>query len=79
VNYDPTVAMLVSNVALPLNFNLEYMTRNENWRVKAFSRINNLLLQQNNSTITNGVRGNTLGGGLIYRREFNSLRLRKKP
>ncbi len=79
VNYDPTVAMLVSNVALPLNFNLEYMTRNENWRVKAFSRSNNLLLQQNNSTITNGVSGNTLGGGLIYRREFNSLRARKKP
>lgn len=79
VNYDPTVAMLVSNVALPLNFNLEYMTRNENWRVKAFSRSNNLLLQQNNSTITNGVSGNTLGGGLIYRREFNSLRLHKKP
>jgi hypothetical protein len=77
VNYDPTVAMLVSNVALPLNFNLEYMTRNENWRVKAFSRSNNLLLQQNNSTITNGVSGNTLGGGLVYRREFNSLRKRK--
>jgi hypothetical protein len=55
------------------------MTRNENWRVKAFSRSNNLLLQQNNSTITNGVSGNTLGGGLIYRREFNSLRLHKKP
>jgi hypothetical protein len=79
VNYDPTVAMLVSNVALPLNFNLEYMTRNENWRVKAFSRSNNLLLQQNNSTITNGVSGNTLGGGLIYRREFNTLRPGKKP
>lgn len=79
VNYDPTVAMLVSSVALPLNFNLEYMTRNENWRVKAFSRSNNLLLQQNNSTITNGVSGNTLGGGLIYRREFNTLRPRKKP
>lgn len=77
VNYDPTVAMLVSNVALPLNFNLEYMTRNENWRVKAFSRSNNLLLQQNNSTITNGVSGNTIGGGLVYRREFNSLRIRK--
>jgi hypothetical protein len=79
VNYDPTVAMLVSSVALPLNFNLEYMTRNENWRVKAFSRSNNLLLQQNNSTITNGVSGNTLGGGLIYRREFNTLRPAKKP
>jgi len=79
VNYDPTVAMLVSSVALPLNFNLEYMTRNENWRVKAFSRSNNLLLQQNNSTITNGVSGNTLGGGLVYRREFNTLRPAKKP
>lgn len=79
VNYDPTVAMLVSSVALPLNFNLEYMTRNENWRVKAFSRSNNLLLQQNNSTITNGVSGNTLGTGLIYRREFNTLRPAKKP
>lgn len=78
VNYDPTVAMLVSSVALPLNFNLEYMTRNENWRVKAFSRSNNLLLQQNNSTITNGVSGNTLGGGLVYRREFNTLRPVKK-
>ncbi len=74
VNYDPTVAMQVSNVALPLNFNLEYMTRNENWRLKAFSRSNNLLLQQNSSTITNGVSGNTLGGGVVYRREFNTLR-----
>lgn len=77
LNYDPTVAMLVSNVALPLNFNLEYMTRNENWRIKAFSRSNNLLLQQNSSTITNGVSGNTLGGGVVYRREFNTFRPRK--
>lgn len=77
VNYDPTVAMVVSNVALPLNFNLEYMTRNENWRIKAFSRSNNLLLQQNASTITNGVSGNTLGGGVVYRREFNSFRPKK--
>ena len=74
LNYDPTVAMLVSNLALPLNFNLEYMTRSENWRIKAFSRSNNLLLQQNNSTITNGVSGNTLGGGLVYKREFNTFR-----
>lgn len=74
LNYDPTVAMLVSNLALPLNFNLEYMTRSENWRIRAFSRSNNLLLQQNNSTITNGVSGNTLGGGLVYKREFNTFR-----
>jgi hypothetical protein len=74
LNYDPTVAMLVSNVALPLNFNLEYMTRSENWRIRAFSRSNNLLLQQNSSTITNGVSGNTLGGGLVYKREFNTFR-----
>jgi hypothetical protein len=66
--------MLVSNVALPLNFNLEYMTRSENWRIRAFSRSNNLLLQQNSSTITNGVSGNTLGGGLVYKREFNTFR-----
>ena len=78
LNYDPTVAMVVSNVALPLNFNLEYMTRNENWRVKAFSRSNNLLLQQNNTTVTNGVSGNTIGGGVVYRREFNTFR-NKKP
>ncbi|MBL7812852.1 MAG: translocation/assembly module TamB domain-containing protein [Bacteroidetes bacterium] len=80
LNYDPTVAMLVSNVALPLNFNLEYMTRNENWHIKAFSRSNNLLLQQNSSTVTNGVSGNTLGAGVIWRKEFDTFRpVKKKP
>lgn len=77
LNYDPTVAMVVSSVAVPLNFNLEYMTKNENWRIKAFSRSNNLLLQQNNSTVTTGVSGNTLGLGVIYRREFDTWRWKK--
>ena len=73
LNYDPTVAMLVNSVAVPFNFNLEYMTRNENWRLKMFSRSNNVLLQQN-STTSNGVSGNTLGGGVVYRREFETFR-----
>lgn len=78
LNYDPTVAVLVNSVAVPLNFNLEYSTRNENWRLKMFSRSNNLLLQQS-GTITNGVSGNTLGGGALYRREFETFRRKKVP
>ena len=78
LNYDPTVAVLVNSVAVPLNFNLEYSTRNENWRLKMFSRSNNLLLQQSGS-ITNGVSGNTLGGGALYRREFETFRRKKTP
>lgn len=75
VNYDPTVGVLVNSVAVPINFNLEYMTRNENWRFKAFSRSSNLLLQQS-STAGSGtsVSGNTLGVGVVYRREFNTFR-----
>ena len=78
LNYDPTVAVLVSSIAVPLNFNLEYSTRNENWRLKMFSRSNNLLLQQSGS-ITNGVSGNTLGGGALYRREFETFRRKTRP
>ena len=78
LNYDPTVAVLVSSIAVPLNFNLEYSTRNENWRLKMFSRSNNLLLQQSGS-ITNGVSGNTLGGGALYRREFETFRRKTMP
>jgi hypothetical protein len=78
LNYDPTVAVLVNSVAVPLNFNLEYSTRNENWRLKMFSRSNNLLLQQSGS-ITNGVSGNTMGGGALYRREFETFRRKKTP
>lgn len=78
LNYDPTVAVLVSSVAVPLNFNLEYKTRDENWRLKAFSRSNNLILQQNNATTTNGVSGNTLGTGVLYRREFDTFKRTKK-
>jgi hypothetical protein len=76
LNYDPTVAVLVNGAAVPLNFNLEYSTRNENWRLKMFSRSNNLLLQQSGAT-TNGVSGNTLGGGALYRREFETFRRKK--
>lgn len=76
LNYDPTVAMLVNSVAVPFNFNLEYMTRNENWRLKMFSRSNNVMLQQG-STTTNGVSGNTLGGGVVYRREFETFHRKK--
>ncbi|MEY4466131.1 MAG: hypothetical protein RLZZ465_1761 [Bacteroidota bacterium] len=76
LNYDPTMAMLVNSVAVPFNFNLEYMTRNENWRLKMFSRSNNVMLQQG-STTTNGVSGNTLGGGVVYRREFETFRRKK--
>jgi hypothetical protein len=43
-----------------------------------FSRSNNLLLQQSGS-ITNGVSGNTLGGGALYRREFETFRRKKTP
>jgi hypothetical protein len=78
LNYDPTVAVLVNSVALPLNFNLEYKTSDENWRLKAFSRSNNLILQQNNATTTNGVSGNTLGTGILYRREFDTFTKKKK-
>ena len=78
LNYDPTVAVLVNGAAVPLNFNLEYSTRNENWRLKMFSRSNNLLLQQSGAT-TNGVSGNTLGGGALYRREFETFRRKKTP
>jgi hypothetical protein len=52
------------------------MTRNENWRLKMFSRSNNVLLQQG-STTTNGVSGNTLGGGVVYRREFETFHRKK--
>ena len=76
LNYDPTVAMLVNTVALPLNFNLEYKTKDENWRLKAFSRSNNLIL--NNTTTTNGVSGNTLGAGVLYRRDFDTFKREKK-
>ncbi len=78
LNYDPTVAVLVNSVAVPINFNLEYKTRDENWRLKAFSRSNNLILQNNNTTTTNGVSGNTLGTGVLYRREFDTFK-RKSP
>jgi hypothetical protein len=78
LNYDPTVAVLVNSVALPLNFNLEYKTSDENWRLKVFSRSNNLILQQNNATTTNGVSGNTLGTGILYRREFDTFTKKKK-
>jgi hypothetical protein len=78
LNYDPTVAVLVNSVAVPLNFNLEYKTRDENWRLKAFSRSNNLILQQNSATTTNGVSGNTLGTGVLYRREFDTFKKRAK-
>jgi hypothetical protein len=78
LNYDPTVAVLVNGAAVPFNFNLEYSTRNENWRLKMFSRSNNLLLQQSGS-ITNGVSGNTLGGGALYRREFETFRRKTMP
>lgn len=75
VNFDPTVSMV--GLAMPLNFNLEYKTSNENWRVRAFSRSSNMLLQQSGTT-TNGVSGNTLGTGLVYRRQFNSFRRKSK-
>ncbi len=75
LNYDPTVAVLVSSMAVPINFNLEYKTSDENWRLKAFSRSSNLLLSNG---LTNGVSGNTLGAGILYRREFETFR-RKKP
>ena len=77
LNYDPTVAVLVNSVAVPINFNLEYRTSDENWRLKAFSRSNNLILQQNNTTTTNGVSGNTLGTGILYRREFDTFKRKK--
>ncbi|MFZ9970132.1 MAG: translocation/assembly module TamB domain-containing protein [Bacteroidia bacterium] len=77
LNFDPTVSMLVNNLAVPFNFNLEYMTRNEDWKLKAFSRSSNLLLDQSGSgSIGNGVSGNTLGAGAIYRREFHTFRSR---
>ncbi len=78
LNYDPTVAVLVNSVAVPINFNLEYKTRDENWRLKAFSRSNNLILQQNTATTTNGVSGNTIGTGVLYRREFDTFKRKKK-
>ncbi len=78
LNYDPTVAVLVNSVAVPLNFNLEYKTRDENWRLKAFSRSNNLILQQNTATTTNGVSGNTIGTGVLYRREFDTFKRKKE-
>ncbi len=73
VNYDPTVSMV--GLAMPFNLNLEYMTRNDHWKLKAFSRSSNMLLQQAGTT-TNGVSGNTLGTGLVYRREFDSFKRR---
>ncbi len=75
LNYDPTVAVLVNSMAVPINFNLEYKTTDENWRLKAFSRSSNLLLSNG---LTNGVSGNTLGAGMLYRREFETFK-RKKP
>lgn len=78
LNYDPTVAVLVNSVAVPLNFNLEYKTSDENWRLKAFSRSNNLILEQNTGTTTNGVSGNTLGTGVLYRREFDTFKRKKE-
>lgn len=78
LNYDPTVAVLVNSVAVPINFNLEYKTRDENWRLKAFSRSNNLILQNNNTTTTNGVSGNTLGTGILYRREFDTFKRKSR-
>lgn len=78
LNYDPTVGVLVNSVAVPINFNLEYMTRNENWRIKAFSRSSNLLLQQSSTTgSATTVSGNTLGIGVIYRREFDTFRRKR--
>ncbi len=74
VNYDPTVSMV--GLAMPFNLNLEYMTRNDHWKLKAFSRSSNMLLQQAGAT-TNGVSGNTLGTGMVYRREFDSFKRRK--
>jgi hypothetical protein len=62
-------------LAMPFNLNLEYMTRNDHWKLKAFSRSSNMLLQQAGTT-TNGVSGNTLGTGLVYRREFDSFKRR---
>lgn len=75
LNYDPTVAVLVNSMAVPINFNLEYKTSDENWRLKAFSRSSNLLLSNG---LSNGVSGNTLGAGMLYRREFETFR-RNKP
>lgn len=76
LNYDPTVAMLVNSVAVPLNFNLEYNTRNENWRLKMFSRSSNMLSQANGNNVASG---NTLGGSAVYRREFETFRRKKPP
>ena len=73
LNYDPTMAVLVNNVAVPLNFNLEYMTNNENWRIRAFSRSSNLLLQQSSTSLASGVNGNTLGVGVVWRTEFETF------
>ncbi|MBS3914485.1 MAG: translocation/assembly module TamB domain-containing protein [Bacteroidetes bacterium] len=78
VNYDPTSASLLNNIAVPLNFKLEYQTRNENWRFNAFSRSSNLLLQQSSTSLQTGVSGNTLGAGVIYRKEFETFRRAKK-
>jgi hypothetical protein len=74
LNYDPTVAFLVNKQQMPVNFNVEYITSNENWRIKAFSRSSNLLLQINSSTSTQQVSGNTVGIGVVYRREFDTLK-----
>ncbi len=76
LNYDPTVAMLVNSVSVPLNFNLEYNTRNENWRLKMFSRSSNMLSQANGNNVASG---NTLGGSAVYRREFETFRRKKIP
>lgn len=73
LNYDPTMAVLINNVAVPLNFNLEYMTNNENWRIRAFSRSSNLLLQQSSTSLASGVNGNTLGVGVVWRTEFETF------
>lgn len=76
LNYDPTVAMVVNSIAVPFNFKLEYMTRNENWRLKMFSRSSNLQLQSA-GTLNNTVSGNTLGGGAVYHKEFDTFRKKK--
>jgi hypothetical protein len=79
LNYDPTVAVLVNNTALPLNFNLEY-SLGRRFLIKAFSRSNNLsLIQGQTGTSTNtGVSGYTLGTGLLWRYEFETFAPKKK-
>jgi hypothetical protein len=49
------------------------MTNNENWRIRAFSRSSNLLLQQSSTSLASGVNGNTLGVGVVWRTEFETF------